>query len=89
MDRKTPDQLQNRMKRDVNVGIHGILDSEADRYYKNESEDIRPPFFRDVDRIVHSKAFSRYIDKSQVFFDVNNANITRLRILRQGSVIFT
>ncbi|MHA2399483.1 MAG: deoxyguanosinetriphosphate triphosphohydrolase family protein [Promethearchaeota archaeon] len=76
MDRKTTEQLQNRMKRDVNVGIHGILDSEAERYDKNESEDIRPPFFRDVDRIVHSKAFSRYIDKSQVFFDVTNANIT-------------
>ncbi|KKL61054.1 hypothetical protein LCGC14_2199150, partial [marine sediment metagenome] len=40
------------------------------------NEDIRPSFFRDVDRIVHSKAFSRYIDKSQVFFDINNANIT-------------
>ena len=76
MDPKTIEQLGNRMKRDVNVGIHGILDSEATRYYQEESEDIRPPFFRDVDRIVHSKAFSRYIDKSQVFFDVNNANIT-------------
>ncbi len=79
MDKKTVDLLQSRMKRDVNVGIHGILDSEATRYYKevNEiNEDIRPSFFRDVDRIVHSKAFSRYIDKSQVFFDINNANIT-------------
>ncbi|MFX1320076.1 MAG: deoxyguanosinetriphosphate triphosphohydrolase family protein [Promethearchaeota archaeon] len=76
MDPKTIEQLGNRMKRDVNVGIHGILDSEATRYYEEESKDIRPPFFRDVDRIVHSKAFSRYIDKSQVFFDVNNANIT-------------
>ncbi|MFX1411193.1 MAG: deoxyguanosinetriphosphate triphosphohydrolase family protein [Promethearchaeota archaeon] len=76
MDPRTIEQLGNRMKRDVNVGIHGILDSEATRYYEEESEDIRPPFFRDVDRIVHSKAFSRYIDKSQVFFDVNNANIT-------------
>ncbi len=76
MDKKTTEQLQARMKRDVNVGIHGILDAEATRYYEDESEDIRPPFFRDVDRIVHSKAFSRYIDKSQVFFDINNANIT-------------
>ncbi len=68
MDKKTTEQLQARMKRDVNVGINGVLDSEATRYYEDESEDIRPPFFRDVDRIVHSKAFSRYIDKSQVFF---------------------
>ena len=76
MDKKTTEQLQTRMKRDVNVGIHGTLDSEATRYDKGESEDIRPPFFRDVDRIVHSKAYARYIDKSQVFFEVNNANIT-------------
>jgi dGTPase len=76
MDKKTIGQLQARMKRDVNVGIHGIIDAEASRYYEDESEDIRPPFFRDVDRIVHSKAFSRYIDKSQVFFDITNANIT-------------
>ena len=76
MDKKTTEQLQTRMKRDVNVGIHGVLDSEAHRYYKDESEDIRPPFFRDVDRIVHSKSYARYIDKSQVFFDINNANIT-------------
>jgi len=76
MEKKTSEQLQARMKRDVNVGIHGILDSEAIRSDEGESEDIRPAFFRDVDRIVHSKAFSRYIDKSQVFFDINNANIT-------------
>ncbi|MFX1418604.1 MAG: deoxyguanosinetriphosphate triphosphohydrolase family protein, partial [Promethearchaeota archaeon] len=76
MDKRIIDLLQTRMKRDVNVGIHGILDSEATRYYEEESEEIRPPFFRDVDRIVHSKAFARYIDKSQVFFDINNANIT-------------
>ncbi|MEE9376714.1 MAG: HD domain-containing protein [Candidatus Lokiarchaeia archaeon] len=75
MDKRTIDLLQTRMKRD-DVGIHGILDSEATRYYEEESEEIRPAFFRDVDRIVHSKAFARYIDKSQVFFDVNNANIT-------------
>jgi dGTPase len=76
MDKKISDQLQSRMKRDVNVGIHGILDSEATRYYEDESEDIRPSFFRDVDRIVHSRAYARYIDKSQVFFEINNANIT-------------
>ncbi len=76
MDKKTVDLLQARMKRDVNVGIHGVLDSEASRYYEEESVDIRPPFFRDVDRIVHSRAYARYIDKSQVFFDINNANIT-------------
>ncbi len=76
MDKQLIDFLQTRMKRDVNVGIYGIFDSESIRFYEETSVDIRPPFFRDVDRIVHSKAYARYIDKSQVFFNVNNANIT-------------
>lgn len=80
MDIDKINQLRLRLRRDSDIGIHGILDSQAVRYYKEENEkgynDIRPPFFRDVDRIVHSLAYSRYIDKTQVFFEINNANIT-------------
>lgn len=80
MDKKKIEQLKLRLRRDTDIGIHGILDSEAIRYYEEEEQDkfpdIRPEFFRDVDRIVHSKAYARYIDKTQVFFEVNNANIT-------------
>ena len=35
---------------------------------KEEDLLLRPPFFRDADRIIHSKAYARYIDKTQVFF---------------------
>ena len=81
MDPNRIEQLRLRLRKDSDIGIHGILDSQAVRYYKEEVDnknysDIRSPFFRDVDRIVHSKAYARYIDKTQVFFDVNNANIT-------------
>jgi len=38
--------------------------------------DIRPAFFHDTDRIIHSKAFSRYLDKTQVFYLVENDHIT-------------
>jgi len=44
--------------------------------YKLEEPYIRPPFFRDADKIIHSKAFSRYIDKTQVFLLVNNDHVT-------------
>lgn len=37
---------------------------------------IRPPFSRDADRILHSKAYTRYIDKTQVFFLIDNDHIT-------------
>ncbi|MBD3256587.1 MAG: HD domain-containing protein [Candidatus Lokiarchaeota archaeon] len=79
MNSKMIEQLKLRLRRDTDIGVHGILDSDATRYYGEDEKnynDIRPPFFRDVDRIVHSKAYARYIDKTQVFFDINNANIT-------------
>ena len=80
MDPKRIEELRLRMRKDTDIGVLGILDSLATRYYEEEDDkeynDIRPPFFRDVDRIVHSKAYARYIDKSQVFFEINNANIT-------------
>ncbi|MFX1396470.1 MAG: deoxyguanosinetriphosphate triphosphohydrolase family protein [Promethearchaeota archaeon] len=81
MDYQKIETLRRSLRRDKEVGIHGIKDSDAVRFYEEKDDlngytDIRPPFFRDVDRIVHSKAYSRYIDKTQVFFDVNNANIT-------------
>ncbi|TXT63589.1 MAG: Deoxyguanosinetriphosphate triphosphohydrolase-like protein [Promethearchaeota archaeon] len=64
----------------TDVGEWGTSNSEATRYFPEEDtkdyEDIRPPFFRDTDRIVHSKAYARYIDKSQVFYGINNANLT-------------
>ncbi len=75
------EQLRVRLRKDSDIAPHGILDSQASRLYEEDEEergykDIRPPFFRDVDRIVHSKAYARYIDKTQVFFEINNANIT-------------
>lgn len=39
-------------------------------------DDHRLPYKRDVDRIVHSKAYSRYVDKTQVVYLVDNDHIT-------------
>lgn len=41
-----------------------------------EEIDIRPPFFRDIDKIIHSQSYTRYIDKTQVFSFVENDHIT-------------
>jgi dGTPase len=38
--------------------------------------DYRPQFARDCDRVLHSRAYSRYIDKTQVFSLVDNDHIT-------------
>lgn len=79
MDPKNLKIYRLHMRRDSDIGFKAISDSQAVRLYEEDIEskiDIRPHFFRDVDRIVHSKAYARYIDKTQVFFGVNNANIT-------------
>lgn len=39
-------------------------------------DDHRLPYKRDVDRIIHSKAYSRYVDKTQVVYLVENDHIT-------------
>ena len=44
---------------------------------KKEDKDLRPEFFRDIDRIIHSLSFTRYVDKTQVFTKVENDNITK------------
>jgi len=41
-----------------------------------DRENIRPVFFHDTDKIIHSNAYSRYIDKTQVFYLFENDHIT-------------
>ena len=51
--------------------------SEKGIWLKNDNEDIRPIFYRDIDRIIHSSGYTRYIDKTQVYSFVQNDHITR------------
>lgn len=44
--------------------------------FGGRDDDHRMPYKRDVDRILHSKAYSRYIDKTQVVYLVDNDHIT-------------
>lgn len=44
---------------------------------KPDTEDIRPIFYRDIDRIIHSSGYARYIDKTQVYSFIQNDHITR------------
>ena len=48
----------------------------AKRRYNRKPEDIRTPYSRDADRIIHTRAYTRYIDKTQVFYLVENDHIT-------------
>lgn len=46
------------------------------RRWDRKAGDIRAPYSRDADRIIHTRAYSRYIDKTQVFYLVRNDHIT-------------
>ncbi|MFW9938605.1 MAG: deoxyguanosinetriphosphate triphosphohydrolase family protein [Candidatus Thorarchaeota archaeon] len=80
MDHSKVEKFKSLLSDDHLIGPLGIRNSQAKRFYEENDNypDVRPPFFRDVDRIVHSLCFSRYIDRSQVFFNLKpfNANIT-------------
>lgn len=44
--------------------------------YKEEETDIRTPFTRDVDRIIHALSYTRYMNKTQVYSFKNNDHIS-------------
>jgi dGTPase len=43
---------------------------------QRELTDLRPTYAIDVDRILHSQSYTRYIDKTQVFYLLRNTHIT-------------
>jgi len=66
---------QNMLLRE-NVLFKYACKSEEGTLLKEDKEDIRPIFFRDIDRIIHSLGYTRYIDKTQVFSFTKNDHIT-------------
>ena len=72
----TREHIDARLKDKENVlAAYACKSSDAFRFHA-EPEDIRPNFFHDSDRIIHSYCYSRYIDKTQVFYLVENDHIT-------------
>ncbi len=65
----------NMLKREM-VFSEYACKSESGIYLKKDKEDIRPIFYRDIDRIIHSAGYTRYIDKTQVYSFVQNDHIT-------------
>lgn len=64
------------LNNEKNLSIYATKDSDAIRLSPIK-DDIRPNFFRDIDRIIHSLSFTRYTDKTQVFTHWHNDNVSR------------
>lgn len=63
-------------KRESLLSSLATTSADAVRRHNRKPEDIRTPYSRDADRIIHTRAYTRYIDKTQVFSLVENDHIT-------------
>ena len=64
---KELDELEKK-----NLSENATPNSAGMRRKEENEKDIRPAFLRDADRILHSFSFSRYIDKTQVFYNIKS-----------------
>ena len=67
---------ENMARHNIGLSPYACRDEEAIRFIPEEN-DIRSPFFRDIDRILYTHAYARYSDKTQVFSKKNNDHITK------------
>ena len=63
-------------KRESLLSPLATTSADAVRRHNRTPDDIRTPYSRDADRIIHTRAYTRYIDKTQVFYFVENDHIT-------------
>lgn len=67
---------KNMLKHEKMLSEYASHDSDAIRL-KEFKKDIRGNYFRDIDRIIHSISYTRYIDKTQVFSRIENDHISK------------
>ena len=70
------DIKDNMLKNEKSLSKYASLDKDAIRLYKIV-DDIRPNYYRDIDRIIHSLSYTRYSDKTQVFSNNDNDHISK------------
>ena len=59
---------ENFLLKEKNLSKYACKDEDAIRLVDEIDEnEIRPNFYHDIDRIIHSLAYTRYVGKTQVF----------------------
>lgn len=71
-------EVRSQEKEDAYLSGYACKSRDGIRLSKESKQysSFRPTFFRDTDRIIHSRAYARYIDKTQVFSFFQNDHIT-------------
>ena len=67
---------KNFLKKEENLSEYATKSCKSIRLVEEEN-DLRPAFFRDIDRIIHSLSYTRYSDKTQVFSFKENDHISK------------
>ena len=68
---------ENFLLKENNLSEYACKDSDAIRLIEEDDrEEIRPNFYHDIDRIIHSMAYTRYVGKTQVFSFNNNDHVS-------------
>lgn len=70
---------KNFLNKELYLSPYAAKSSDAIRL-REEPFDIRPNYFHDIDRIIHSFSYTRYADKTQVFPSKENDHISRRMI---------
>ena len=67
---------QNFLLKEKNLSEYATKSEDSIRV-REEKEDIRPAYFHDTDRIIHSLSYTRYLDKTQVFTKNQNDHVSK------------
>ena len=69
---------QNFILKESNLSPYATKSTDGIRINdENLENDIRPNFYHDIDRIIHSLSYTRYMDKTQVFSFKQNDHISK------------
>lgn len=79
MEEKLVKQIQeNLILREEHLSDYATKSSEGIRIKCEDlNNDLRPNFYHDIDRIIHSLSYTRYLDKTQVFSFKENDHISK------------
>ena len=78
MERQMLEEIQkNFLAKEEKLSPFALRSKDAIRLKEEDDEDMRPSFYRDIDRIIYSLSYTRYIDKTQVFSFKENDHISK------------
>lgn len=63
-------------RKEDTLSQYAFKSADATYFKRNAGADSRPAFFHDIDTVIYSRAYTRYIDKTQVFYLIENDHIT-------------